>query len=450
MLRKLSVSVLALVMLGCPEPVQDMVSSSGISLGESGGESDSSTDAPTTSDESTTDESTTDESTTDGGEAACGDGTVDPGEACDPGAPLTQDCTDHGFEVGTVACSEACEIVVDCGWSTPELLWSRDHLVINYFWTDVAVGPDDQILVSGFHNDNGIELDDTMVGKFTPDGDLWWEQNYRYGDTIDDHGESIIVDHTGSIFVAVKYFPGDNFWDTALFGLESNGDERFRADLGQSNNSHREPKLALSHDHEYVYVTSFWSESWVKVRTLTGYSGDEYVHETRQSWGIAISGDTMVIAGRQMAMGGNLEWYDDWYINDEYSHSVVHAGPNADEGVAAAATADGFAVIGEISDGASVLYVYDEVGNELWSTTFAEPGVSHLPFDVLVSDSGAIYVFARTQGDAEYGWQHFWKFTPDGELVADIVPVDGGTAAALGSDHLILVTADRTIMAWSL
>ena len=39
----------------------------------------------------------------------CGDGNVDPGEACDGGNLNGQDCTDFGFDMGNLACTGQCQ-----------------------------------------------------------------------------------------------------------------------------------------------------------------------------------------------------------------------------------------------------------------------------------------------------------------------------------------------------
>lgn len=50
---------------------------------------------------------------------ACGDGTIDEGEACDPGASLLVDCSDVGFFAGELGCTQQCEYDTaqchDCG-----------------------------------------------------------------------------------------------------------------------------------------------------------------------------------------------------------------------------------------------------------------------------------------------------------------------------------------------
>ena len=71
----------------------------------------SSTTATTLALDSTTSEESTDASSSTTG-AACGDGMADPGEACDGDDLAGETCETQGFDGGTLACDDRCELDV--------------------------------------------------------------------------------------------------------------------------------------------------------------------------------------------------------------------------------------------------------------------------------------------------------------------------------------------------
>jgi hypothetical protein len=169
----------------------------------------------------------------------CGDGEANGEEPCDDGDDVdgngcnvdcvvsgsvlwtvTVDGPDHGTDIATAVAVDSVDNIVVAGkldvdgdgaiWLakyTPDgqEAWSTTYCPMggDCFAYDVAVTPDDDIIVVGFAND-AFSGQGAWIRRYTSDGDIVWTDTYDGPTGAIDSAQTVITDENGYIYVVIR------------------------------------------------------------------------------------------------------------------------------------------------------------------------------------------------------------------------------------------------------
>jgi cysteine-rich repeat protein len=156
------------------------------SVGTSVPDTSASTDPTTVSETGVVDEGpiTTTTVDTSGEPANCGDGIVDPDEACDDG----NDFDDDG-------CTSACMLTVVAQWT-----WTFDGLASSFDEAnDVIVAPDGSVYVVGSTRSAGAP--DVWLQQLSPDGVPGWTWTWDGAEALSDEGAAVAWTPSGALAI---------------------------------------------------------------------------------------------------------------------------------------------------------------------------------------------------------------------------------------------------------
>ncbi len=345
------------------------------------------------------------------------------------------DATGNVYVLGTLSTAETPERVTIKYSATGEELWT----IHNPGACSLALDAEGNVFILGFANlrqpHQGMATGNFYIERYTPDGDLDWEVSYEeeillfvmlggpYIDWVLDSSGSPIV--TGYLFkngspnsgVIVKFnSEGEQLWEVV-------GDENLGGDVevdGEdniyvANNSH-----LVKYDpagKEIAILPGGWY-------LLVDEEGTYYVTTESSDHWVTVKYDTHGMPMWEARTEAKISCPYVMAIQLDHEGNFLVAG--------SIEAGDSF---GLGCDGGSYFTVkYDQEGNQLWSARYDRPGGHDISRGLAVDSEGNVYVANQSSYRGMGGAQIMLKYGPEGDLLWESHPIQGGSPRSLYVD----------------
>jgi uncharacterized delta-60 repeat protein len=284
---------------------------------------------------------------------------------------------------------------------------------------DVRTDSAGNVIVTGWIETAAGNADCHTV-KYSPEGDLIWENTYAGSPTGTDYGYALTVDQNGNAYVA-GFGNGDNpTFDIFILKYDSNGDEVWTQRWSSPFQTYSAYAYSIAVDNQgNVFTTGFMSD---------GFTDGEFITLKFNSSGV-------------------LQWatpYNGSTSSIDYANHIV-------------VDSNGNSYIAGWSGGANNLHdmttiKYDPSGNELWVRRYnGTADDNDYAYWLALDSSGNVYVAGQSVETGSDNDTTTIKYAPNGDEIwirhydSPAHGYDAGQAIAVDADGNAYVTGNHTL-----